>query len=74
MRNAQVESVDVEIVRDSDGDGLSNSLERMGIPIGNGERIYTDPYDADTDGDGLDDGEEVGGLVDSNRSVGTTTN
>ncbi|USZ67281.1 hypothetical protein NGM10_11125 [Halorussus salilacus] len=67
LSGAQVESVDVEIVRDSDGDGLSNSLERMGIPIGNGERIYTDPYDADTDGDGLDDGEEVGGLVDSNR-------
>lgn len=44
--------------RDSDGDNLTNSLERFGIKTGAG-RIYTDPYDANTDGDGLDDGEEV---------------
>lgn len=44
---------------DSDGDGLSDRLERQGIPTGTGERIVTDPYDADTDGDGIPDGEEV---------------
>lgn len=35
---------------DSDGDGLSDEMER---------RIGTDPHNPDTDGDGLNDGEEV---------------
>jgi large repetitive protein len=37
---------------DSDGDGLTNGQESS---------IGTDPNDADTDGDGADDGTEVGG-------------
>jgi hypothetical protein len=40
-------------VLDSDGDGLSNTLENV---------IGTSPYVQDTDGDGLTDGEEVFGL------------
>ena len=35
---------------DSDGDGLSDALE---------DELGTDPADSDTDGDGLEDGEEV---------------
>ncbi|MDG1478496.1 MAG: MYXO-CTERM sorting domain-containing protein [Myxococcota bacterium] len=42
------ESVDVTL--DSDGDGLTNEEE---------DALGTDPLDADTDGDGLSDGDEV---------------
>ncbi|NEU59200.1 hypothetical protein [Halorussus sp. MSC15.2] len=65
MSNIEVEYFDVEITRDSDGDGLSNSIEQLGILTGNQDRVHTDPYDTDTDGDGLTDGEEVGQKVDS---------
>ena len=47
------------LVIDTDGDGLSDRVEQNGLRIGNGERLYTNPYEADTDGDGLTDGEEV---------------
>lgn len=40
----------VEPVLDADGDGLNNLQESV---------IGTDPHDPDTDGDGIDDGEEV---------------
>jgi hypothetical protein len=53
----------LEDVRDPDGDGLPTVLEVNGFATGLGETVTTDPYDADTDGDGLDDGEEVGSLV-----------
>jgi hypothetical protein len=46
-------------INDTDGDGLSDELEREGIPIGTGERLRTNPNVADTDGDGLDDREEL---------------
>ncbi|MFC7079226.1 hypothetical protein [Halorussus caseinilyticus] len=52
----------VEVKRDSDGDGLTNGLEQLGVKTGTG-RVSTDPYDADTDGDGLSDGEEVAGYI-----------
>ncbi len=44
---------------DSDGDKLYDVVERNGIRLKNGKVIYTDPYEADTDGDGLLDGEEI---------------
>jgi len=44
---------------DDDNDGLPTTLERRGVPLGNGETITTDPFDPDTDGDGLEDGTEV---------------
>lgn len=45
--------------QDSDGDGIPDEVERRGVPTSQG-LIKTDPYVADTDGDGLDDGEELG--------------
>ena len=48
--------------QDSDGDGLTNNLENT---------ICTDPFDADTDDDGIPDGAEDAnhdGLVDSNET------
>lgn len=44
---------------DSDGDGLSNRLERRGVPTTEG-LIQTDPFEADTDNDGLSDSAELG--------------
>lgn len=44
---------------DSDGDGLADTFETAGMRLSNGEIIYTDPLNADTDGDGLKDGEEI---------------
>ncbi|OLZ42512.1 hypothetical protein A6E15_16770 [Natrinema saccharevitans] len=56
--------------RDSDGDGLPDKLEQESILLGvnpqvgggfeNSNRVKTDPHIADTDGDGLTDGQEVG--------------
>ncbi len=48
---------------DFDEDGLPNGVENASyvLPAGPnlGERVSTDPFDADTDGDGLGDSEEV---------------
>jgi hypothetical protein len=62
LSGVNVGSVEVELTRDSDGDDLTNSLEQQGIKTGTG-RIYTDPYDADTDGDDIPDGREVAGYI-----------
>lgn len=47
---------------DSDEDGLFDYVETHGIMDNFGHVYYTDPYNPDTDGDGLTDGEEVGVL------------
>lgn len=44
---------------DTDGDGIADTFETSGMRLSNGEIIYTDPLNADTDGDGLKDGEEI---------------
>lgn len=44
---------------DKDNDGLYDIIETVGIRLFNGTIIYTDPTKADTDGDGLKDGEEI---------------
>lgn len=44
---------------DSDGDGLSDAQERAGFVMPSGVRVFTDPFQADTDADGLLDGDEV---------------
>ena len=46
--------------RDSDGDGLTDEVETSGWSVQSGETYRTDPYSADTDGDGLQDGDEAG--------------
>jgi len=51
-------------VQDTDGDGLSDAMERDGFQLGvtqaDAEFVTTDPGDPDTDGDGVSDGQEVG--------------
>ncbi|KOX92428.1 hypothetical protein AMS69_13805 [Haloarcula rubripromontorii] len=65
-------SVDrVRVKRDSDGDGLPDTVERAETRIGSGETIQTDPTDADTDGDGLSDSKEIGQYTEV-RYRGTT--
>jgi hypothetical protein len=44
---------------DTDGDGLYDVYENVGMRLSNGQYIYSDPQKKDTDGDGLNDGEEV---------------
>ncbi|MDS0261033.1 hypothetical protein NDI56_16660 [Haloarcula sp. S1CR25-12] len=46
---------------DSDGDGIRDVVENQTwtLPTGPGTTFSTDPYDADTDGDGIPDGREV---------------
>ncbi|MFC4550504.1 MULTISPECIES: hypothetical protein [Halorussus] len=72
MSTVRVSYFDVQVTRDTDDDGLSNSLETLGIVTGTNERIYTDPYDADTDGDGIPDGQEVGDKHEAGNGVGRT--
>lgn len=52
---------------DSDGDGLTDCRETAGILASDGRTYRTDPDNADTDGDDIGDGEEVGQLVDFAR-------
>lgn len=44
---------------DSDFDGIPDTFETGGMRIANGQVIYTNPDDPDTDGDGLSDGKEI---------------
>lgn len=48
-----------DITTDTDGDGIPDLFETYGMPIANGQVLFSDPNVADTDGDGLMDGEEV---------------
>jgi len=50
----------LSLQHDSDGDGLSNSVEQFGWRALDGTLYVTDPYKADTDGDGLTDRDEAG--------------
>ena len=52
---------------DTDEDGLSDCLETTGVLAANGRTYYTDPRDADSDDDGLTDGDEVGERIDFAR-------
>ena len=45
---------------DSDHDGLTDAQEIAGFVTQFGSRVYTDPYKADTDADGIPDGVEIG--------------
>ena len=48
---------------DSDNDGLANRVEVFGWRTLGGSTFTTDPHAADTDGDGLTDGDEAGQVV-----------
>lgn len=48
-----------DVITDTDGDGLPDLFETHGMPIANGDVMFSDPTIMDTDGDGLTDGEEV---------------
>lgn len=48
---------------DSDGDGLPDHLEQDGWQTKKLGRFVTDPSTADTDGDGLTDGQEAGAVL-----------
>ena len=44
---------------DTDGDGIPDMYEVLGVKATNGQVLYSDPNKADMDGDGLTDGEEL---------------
>lgn len=48
---------------DTDGDGLYDVYEVIGMRLQNGTIIYTDPTKRDSDGDGLLDGEEINPIM-----------
>lgn len=52
---------------DSDGDGLPDLVEIDGWTASDGSVNVTDPNNADTDGDGLSDGDEAGELISSQQ-------
>ncbi|MDE6679021.1 MAG: VWA domain-containing protein, partial [Ruminococcus sp.] len=56
IQKKTVSSVDMT---DSDGDGLYDVYEVKGMKIQNGQIIYTDPNNADTDNDGISDFNEL---------------
>lgn len=48
---------------DSDGDGIPDVVETAGWEVSSGKTYRTDPNNADTDSDGLSDGEEAGEVI-----------
>lgn len=55
--------------KDNDGDGIPDAIEKVGMRNQFGYIIKTDPLKADTDGDGLFDGTEMGNLADEPLSI-----
>ncbi len=51
--------VNLDPAGDEDLDGIQNGTEFKGVVTGTGATYLLDPFDADTDGDGLMDGDEV---------------
>ncbi|WP_226013282.1 hypothetical protein [Halomicrobium salinisoli] len=59
---------DLQITRDTDGDGVEDFVER-GFRTGTGEVLRTNASDPDTDDDGIPDGEEIGELAERTQTV-----
>lgn len=57
------EYIGVDMSEDTDGDGLPDIVERLGMRNQYGNIIVTNPYNYDTDGDGISDGEEMGSVI-----------
>lgn len=62
----QVQGEYIGLSIDSDGDGIADLVEKTGMIANDGNIYTTDPYNADTDGDGRSDGEEMGVYNDVN--------
>lgn len=56
LKNSKMKDIDMT---DSDKDGLPDIFESIGMRLQDGTIIYTDPNKADSDTDGLLDGEEI---------------
>ncbi|GGC05855.1 VWA domain-containing protein [Cellulomonas carbonis] len=54
-----------DLTKDTDSDGVPDCIEIQGALSGSGHRYTSDPAVADTDGDGLTDGEEIGSRIDA---------
>lgn len=61
--NIQDETLNESDTTDTDGDGLFDVYETVGMRLPNGQVICTDPTMADTDGDGISDFQETGMLL-----------
>lgn len=66
----QGETIEEVDPTDTDGDGLFDIYETVGIRLTNGRVIQTDPKSDDTDGDGLTDYEEVGIVYSTKLEIG----
>ena len=66
--DTQQEALEGTDTTDTDNDGLYDVYEIAGMIIPNGNHIYSDPLKADTDGDGLTDGKEMGELRSLNNA------
>lgn len=61
LAELQQDTIDHMDMKDTDGDGLYDVYETNGMRLSNGQIVYTDPTKADSDGDGINDYEAMGG-------------
>lgn len=61
LAELQKDTIDHVDMTDTDGDGLYDVYETNGMRLSNGQIVYTDPTKADSDGDGINDYDAMGG-------------
>ena len=59
----------IDLNADSDSDGIPDYFEMNGIRLASGKTLYTDPFNGDTDNDGLSDGQEVGNAYNDSTGI-----